>query len=61
MRHLTDTLVWFGLITLLAAVVYFTPRLADFVSTLGVDHGQGSASRPETVFHHHAGASDLAP
>jgi hypothetical protein len=34
MRQVGDTLVWLGLILVLAAVVYFTPRLADFVANV---------------------------
>jgi hypothetical protein len=33
MRQFGDTLVWLGLILVVAAVVYFTPRLASYVST----------------------------
>lgn len=32
MRQFGDTLVWLGLILVVAAVVYFTPRLASYVS-----------------------------
>ena len=30
MRQVGDTLVWLGLIVVLAAVVYFTPRFANY-------------------------------
>jgi hypothetical protein len=33
MRQVGDTLVWLGLILVLAAVLYFTPRVASYVST----------------------------
>lgn len=33
MRQFGDTLVWLGLILVVAAVVYFTPRVAHYVST----------------------------
>jgi hypothetical protein len=33
MRQVGDTLVWLGLIVVVAAVVYFTPRVARYVST----------------------------
>ena len=33
MRQVGDTLVWLGLIVLVAAVLYFTPRVASYVST----------------------------
>ncbi len=32
MRQFGDTLVWLGLILVVAAVVYFTPRLATYVA-----------------------------
>lgn len=32
MRQVGDTLVWLGLILVVAAVVYFTPRLANYVA-----------------------------
>jgi hypothetical protein len=32
MRQFGDTLVWLGLIVVVAAVVYFTPRVASYVS-----------------------------
>ncbi len=33
MRQLGDTLVWLGLIVVVAGVVYFTPRLARFMAS----------------------------
>ena len=33
MRQVGDTLVWLALIVVVAAVVYFTPRVASYVST----------------------------
>lgn len=32
MRQLGDMLVWLAMILIVAAVVYYTPRLADYVS-----------------------------
>jgi hypothetical protein len=32
MRQLLDLLVWFSLVAVLAAVVYLTPRVAQYVS-----------------------------
>ena len=32
MRQLGDMLVWLGLIVVVAAVVYFTPRIANYVA-----------------------------
>ncbi len=40
MRQFGDTLVWLGLILVVAAVVYFTPRLASYVSR--IDRQDGS-------------------
>lgn len=34
MRQFGDTLVWLGLILVVVAVVYFTPRLASYVSRI---------------------------
>lgn len=44
MRQVGDTLVWLGLILVLAAVVYFTPRLADFVAAVQSHQGRGSVA-----------------
>jgi hypothetical protein len=33
MRHLGDLLVWFALIGVLVAVIYFTPRFAQYMSS----------------------------
>jgi hypothetical protein len=33
MRQFGDTLVWFGLIAVVAAVLYFTPRFASYFSS----------------------------
>lgn len=33
MRQVGDTLVWLGLIAMVAAVLYFTPRVAHYVSS----------------------------
>jgi hypothetical protein len=40
MRQVGDTLVWLGLISVVAAVVYFTPRLADYMAAASADRGQ---------------------
>ncbi len=42
MRQLGDMLVWLGLFVVVAAVVYFTPRIANYVR-LGA---AGSCERP---------------
>ena len=36
MRQVGDTLVWLAMITVVGAVVYFTPRLANYVALFGV-------------------------
>jgi hypothetical protein len=33
MRQFGDTLVWLALVAMVAAVVYFTPRVASYVSS----------------------------
>ncbi len=33
MRQVADTLVWLGLIAVVAAVLYFTPRFASYFSS----------------------------
>ena len=45
MRQVADTLVWLALIAVVAAVLYFTPRVASFVS-----------SREKDGFHHNGRA-----
>jgi hypothetical protein len=52
MRHVLDTLVWFGLILMVAAVVYFTPRVADYVSSLGADEEIAYRASRELVLNH---------
>ena len=37
MRQVGDTLVWLGLIMVVAAVVYFTPRFASYLSVRDKD------------------------
>ena len=41
MRHMGDTLVWLGVILVIAAVIYFTPRFADYVSKVEPEIGRG--------------------
>jgi hypothetical protein len=40
MRQVGDTLVWLAMIGVVAAVVYFTPRVARYVGAMGADHGR---------------------
>ena len=35
MRQVGDTLVWLAMIGVVVAVVYFTPRLASFIGSVG--------------------------
>lgn len=74
MRQLGDLLVWAALMTMLAAVVYLTPRVAEYVSGDGqpawpVNSAQGFTSRvpgsggvprrfPRTVHHRDLGGFD---
>jgi hypothetical protein len=37
MRQVGDTLVWLAMIGVVVAVVYFTPRLASYIGTIGND------------------------
>ncbi len=37
MRQVVDTLVWLAMIMVIAAVVYFTPRLASYVTAMSGD------------------------
>jgi hypothetical protein len=46
MRQLGDMLLWLGLIVVVAAVVYFTPRIANYVASEQPDRGrEAQASR----------------
>jgi hypothetical protein len=42
MRQIADTLVWLGVISLVAAVIYFTPRLASYVGAATASTENGS-------------------
>ncbi len=42
MRQFTDTLVWLALVAVVVAVLYFTPRVASYVSSR---EGDGFADR----------------
>jgi hypothetical protein len=61
MRQVGDTLVWLGLIVVVGAVIYFTPRFASYLSvrekdTLdGLDDARARVVRPiaiESAFRH---------
>ena len=49
MRQVGDTLVWLAMIGVVAAVVYFTPRLASYVGTLS-EHSRGPHTSSEIVY-----------
>jgi len=49
MRQVGDTLVWLAMIGVVAAVVYFTPRLANYVGSAS-DHARGPNSASEIVY-----------
>jgi hypothetical protein len=52
MRQVGDTLVWLAMIGLVAAVVYFTPRLASYVGSLANEHSGGKMTASEIAYHH---------
>ncbi len=45
MRQIADLLVWAVLVTVLAAAIYFTPRLAEYMSNEGREPGTQSSNR----------------
>ena len=45
MRQLGDLLVWSAVVAILIAVVYFTPMLAQYMSTDGKAIGDGGSVR----------------
>ena len=50
MRQVGDTLVWLAMISVVGAVVYFTPRLANYVALFGADHGRGCVTCHEIAY-----------
>ena len=50
MRQVGDTLVWLAMIGVVAAVVYFTPRLASYVGS-GSDHTRNHDTSSEIAYH----------
>jgi len=38
MRQVGDTLVWLAMIGVVVAVIYFTPRLASYIGSVGTEH-----------------------
>jgi hypothetical protein len=51
MRQVGDTLVWLAMITVVVAVVYLTPRVANYVAMLGAEHGRGCVTCRDIAFH----------
>jgi hypothetical protein len=51
MRQVGDTLVWLAMITVVVAVVYFTPRVASYVALFGAEHGRGCVTCRDITFH----------
>ncbi len=49
MRQVVDTLVWLAMISVIAAVVYFTPRLANYVTLMSSEHPQACLTCQGTV------------
>jgi len=50
MRQVGDTLVWLAMIGVVAAVIYFTPRVARYVGAMGGEHGRGCTTCCEIAF-----------
>jgi hypothetical protein len=47
MRQVADTLIWLGLMSVVTAVIYYTPRFANYLSPSDTDNLQLSvATRP---------------
>jgi hypothetical protein len=51
MRQVGDTLVWLAMITVVGAVVYFTPRVANYVALFASEHGGGCVTCRDIAFH----------
>ncbi len=60
MRQLGDMLVWLGLIVVVAAVVYFTPRIANYVASEQPDRGRETHAS-HVVAYQDFGYSDATP
>lgn len=48
MRQVGDTLVWLAMIGVVAAVVYFTPRLASYIGSVS-DHNRTASTSSESM------------
>jgi hypothetical protein len=57
MRQFGDTLAWFGMIMVVAAVLYFTPRLKHYVAaSMASEHGAECETCRELTCHQAHGA-----
>jgi hypothetical protein len=50
MRQVGDTLVWLAMIGVVAAVVYFTPRLASYLGS-GNEHSRSNIASSGIAYH----------
>jgi hypothetical protein len=54
MRQVRDTLVWLAMIMVVAAVIYVTPRAANYLrASESSKHGRSCATCREIAYHHH--------
>jgi hypothetical protein len=60
MRRIGDMLVWLGLILIVAGVVYFTPRFADYVASERAKHERESKDW-RVIAYQQFGAPDATP
>jgi hypothetical protein len=58
MRQLQDTLVWIGMILVVAGVIYVVPLVASLASDeAGTEHGRSSVTCSQVSVTHHQGFS----
>ena len=60
MRQVTDMLGWLAVILGVAAVVYFTPRLANYVASAESESGRPD-SRPRVMAYRHTLSPSATP
>jgi hypothetical protein len=60
MRQVGDMLVWLALIVVVAAVVYFTPRVANYVASERSDPGRASQTS-QAMAYQQFGSPDATP
>ncbi len=55
MRQVRDTLVWLAMILVVGAVIYVTPRVANYVRASESEQGRAceTATCRDIAFHHH--------